>query len=169
MYSRASSPESLASCDIQDGYKDAYSSYEQSRATSGRVSPSDLPDSPCQSRPYSPPKSHLSNKKHLQSTIIPSCSFPYSSASTAPQNVAQSETTVQKGKEHEPTDKKKAAENEEFICNIQGGISQRTLGSQNEEECKDDIKIYTNEGETPAGFSKQSSNYETADYTKYSG
>ena len=26
--------------------KDGYSSYEQSRATSGRVSPSDLPDSP---------------------------------------------------------------------------------------------------------------------------
>ena len=32
-------------------YRDGYDSYEQSRATSGRVSPSDLPDSPCQSPP----------------------------------------------------------------------------------------------------------------------
>ena len=31
---------------IKASCKDGYSSYEQSRATSGRVSPSDLPDSP---------------------------------------------------------------------------------------------------------------------------
>ena len=50
MFSRASSIASLDSFE-QQSCKDGYSSCDFSRATSGRVSPSDLPDSPCQTPP----------------------------------------------------------------------------------------------------------------------
>ena len=53
MFSRASSIASLDSFD-QQSVNDDYSSYEASRATSGRVSPSHLPDSPSQTMPGSP-------------------------------------------------------------------------------------------------------------------
>jgi len=53
MFSRASSIASLDSFE-QQSVQDGYSSYEASRATSGRVSPSDLPDSPSQTMPASP-------------------------------------------------------------------------------------------------------------------
>ena len=53
MFSRSSSYESLNSF-VQQPIQNGYSSYDISRVTSGRVSPSDLPDSPCQSRPFSP-------------------------------------------------------------------------------------------------------------------
>merc|ERR1719187_2645204 len=53
MFSRASSIASLDSFE-QQSLHDGYSSYEASRATSGRVSPSDLPDSPSQTMPASP-------------------------------------------------------------------------------------------------------------------
>ena len=53
MFSRSSSYESLNSF-VQQPIQSGYSSYDISRVTSGRVSPSDLPDSPCQSRPFSP-------------------------------------------------------------------------------------------------------------------
>merc|ERR1719471_2409980 len=53
MFSRASSIASLDSFD-QGSVNDDYSSYEASRATSGRVSPSHLPDSPSQTMPGSP-------------------------------------------------------------------------------------------------------------------
>ena len=53
MFSRASSIASLDSFDQQSTH-DEYSSYEASRATSGRVSPSHLPDSPSQTMPSSP-------------------------------------------------------------------------------------------------------------------
>ena len=55
VFSRHSSYESLNSCD-QHSIRTGYSSCDFSRMTSGRVSPSDLPDSPGQSRPYSPHK-----------------------------------------------------------------------------------------------------------------
>lgn len=57
IFSRASSYESLNSFDQDNGqdYRSGYSSYVPSCVPSGRVSPSDLPDSPIQSRPYSPP------------------------------------------------------------------------------------------------------------------
>lgn len=57
IFSRASSYESLNSFDQDTGqdYRSGYSSYVPSCVPSGRVSPSDLPDSPIQSRPYSPP------------------------------------------------------------------------------------------------------------------
>ena len=54
MFSRASSVASLDSFDHDGSLHDGYSSYEASRATSGRVSPSDLPDSPSQTMPTSP-------------------------------------------------------------------------------------------------------------------
>jgi hypothetical protein len=53
MFSPCSSFESLNSF-VQQPFQSGYSSCDFSRVTSGRVSPSDLPDSPCQSRPYSP-------------------------------------------------------------------------------------------------------------------
>ena len=53
MFSRASSIASLDSFEQQSTH-DEYSSYEASRATSGRVSPSHLPDSPSQTMPSSP-------------------------------------------------------------------------------------------------------------------
>ena len=53
MFSRASSIASLDSFD-QGSVNDDYSSYEASRATSGRVSPSHLPDSPSQTMPGTP-------------------------------------------------------------------------------------------------------------------
>ena len=55
MFSRASSVTSLDSFDHDGSLQDGYSSYEASHATSGRVSPSDLPDSPSQTMPTSPP------------------------------------------------------------------------------------------------------------------
>ncbi len=58
MASPTLSLESLTSCD-QQSIKTGYSSYVTSRATSGRVSPSDLPDSPCQTRPTSPPRPQI--------------------------------------------------------------------------------------------------------------
>ena len=54
MFSRASSVASLDSFDAEGSLQDGYSSYDASRATSGRVSPSDLPDSPSQTMPTSP-------------------------------------------------------------------------------------------------------------------
>ena len=54
MFSRASSVASLDSFDQEGSLPDGYSSYDASRATSGRVSPSDLPDSPSQTMPGSP-------------------------------------------------------------------------------------------------------------------
>lgn len=56
MFSRASSFESLNSFD-QQSIRDGYSSCDFSRITSGRVSPSDLPDSPGHSRPRTPSSS----------------------------------------------------------------------------------------------------------------
>ena len=53
IFSRNSSFESLNSF-VQQPVLSGYSSCDYSRATSGRVSPSDLPDSPIQSRPFSP-------------------------------------------------------------------------------------------------------------------
>ncbi|CAB4061798.1 APC [Lepeophtheirus salmonis] len=61
MFSRASSVESLNSIE-QVSIRDEYSSCDYSRATSGPVSPSDLPDSPCQSRPRTPPISRKGGK-----------------------------------------------------------------------------------------------------------
>ena len=54
IFSRSSSFESLNSFVQQPFQGSEYSSYQCSRVTSGRVSPSDLPDSPIQSRPYTP-------------------------------------------------------------------------------------------------------------------
>ena len=54
IFSRNSSFESLNSFVQQPFQGSEYSSYQCSRVTSGRVSPSDLPDSPIQSRPYTP-------------------------------------------------------------------------------------------------------------------
>ena len=61
MFSRASSIASLDSFDQQSTH-DEYSSYEASRATSGRVSPSHLPDSPSQTMPSSPGLAGKENK-----------------------------------------------------------------------------------------------------------
>ena len=61
MFSRASSIASLDSFDQQSTH-DEYSSYEASRATSGRVSPSHLPDSPSQTMPSSPGPAGKENK-----------------------------------------------------------------------------------------------------------
>ena len=55
IFSRSSSLESLNSFVQQPFQGSEYSSYQCSRVTSGRVSPSDLPDSPIQSRPCTPP------------------------------------------------------------------------------------------------------------------
>merc|ERR1712223_852663 len=155
MYSRASSPESLASCDIHDGYKDVYDSYEPSRATSGRVSPSDLPDSPCQSRPRSPAqtlKATLSNKKPQQTMQAIRSPFLPSNASFSTQN---RETTMNSGKKEEQI-KGKAIRNEENRHILQGEAS---MHSQNQkEECEEEeaVKCYAVEGETPACFSPMS-------------
>ena len=55
MFSPASSVASLDSFDHDGSLQDGYSSYEEaSHATSGRVSPFDLPDSPSQSMPTAP-------------------------------------------------------------------------------------------------------------------
>ena len=54
VFSRSSSLESLDSF-VQHPFQGSeYSSYQCSRVTSGRVSPSDLPDSPIQTRPQTP-------------------------------------------------------------------------------------------------------------------
>ena len=163
MYSRASSPESLASCDIDDGYKDVYSSYEPSRATSGRVSPSDLPDSPCQSRPRSPPlplKTSLSNKKPQQTmqAIRPS-PFLQTNTTFSTHHISNTETIMNSGKKEE-RNKRKAIRNEENRNTLQGEVSQNSMHSQNQkEECEEEedaVKCYAVEGETPACFSPMS-------------
>ena len=163
MYSRASSPESLASCDIDDGYKDVYSSYEPSRATSGRVSPSDLPDSPCQSRPRSPPlplKTSLSNKKPQQTmqAIRPS-PFLQTNTTFSTHHISSTETIMNSGKKEE-RNKRKAIRNEENRNTLQGEVSQNSMHSQNQkEECEEEedaVKCYAVEGETPACFSPMS-------------
>ena len=61
IFSRSSSFESLNSFVQQPFQGSEYSSYQCSRVTSGRVSPSDLPDSPIQSRPYTPKVKILKN------------------------------------------------------------------------------------------------------------
>jgi hypothetical protein len=155
MYSRASSPESLASCDIHEGYKDVYSSYEHSRATSGRVSPSDLPDSPCQSRPRSPPpKPLLSNKKPQQTMkVVPSCNLPY--ATNIPtQNTSNTKTTMHS---RQGIDKEKATVNEEQRSYAHSKVTHHTMHGRNQEqereEEEEEVKCYADEGETPACFS----------------
>jgi len=70
MFSRASSVASLDSFD-QQSIPDGYSSYEQSRATSGRVSPSDLPDSPSQTMPGSPRRTKMNQTKMTQPPLAP--------------------------------------------------------------------------------------------------
>ena len=54
IFSRSSSFESLNSFVQHPCQGSEYSSYQCSRVTSGRVSPSDLPDSPIQTRPQTP-------------------------------------------------------------------------------------------------------------------
>ena len=54
MFSRTSSFESLNSFYQHKEFVDGYSSCDFSRTTTRPVSPSDLPDSPCQTRPQSP-------------------------------------------------------------------------------------------------------------------
>ena len=74
MFSRASSFESLTSF-YQHSVKDGYSSCDFSRATSGRVSPSDLPDSPGHSRPRTPqqqlPKAKLPPPSSAEKSNFP--------------------------------------------------------------------------------------------------
>ena len=154
MYSRASSPESLASCDIHEGYKDVYSSYEHSRATSGRVSPSDLPDSPCQSRPRSPPpKPLLSNKKPQQTMkVVPSCNFIHDTS-----NSAQNTSKTMHSRQGNYLIKEKATVNEEKRSNAHSKVTQHTMHGRNQdhecEEEEEEVKCYADEGETPARFS----------------
>ena len=70
MFSRASSIASLDSFDQQSTH-DEYSSYEASRATSGRVSPSHLPDSPSQTMPGSPGLGGKESSKPVTSSQPP--------------------------------------------------------------------------------------------------
>ena len=156
MYSRASSPESLASCDIDGGYKDVYSSYEQSRATSGRVSPSDLPDSPCQSRPRSPPpKPLLSNKKpQLTMRVLPSCN----SISNSNFSMKDTSTTRLLSRKENELSKEKAAVKEDNKRNAPNKVSHHAMHDRNqeqecEEEEEEEVKCFADEGETPACFS----------------
>ena len=70
MFSRASSIASLDSFD-QQSVNDDYSSYEASRATSGRVSPSHLPDSPSQTMPGTPRQPRLEKEVTKKSSGPP--------------------------------------------------------------------------------------------------
>ena len=81
MFSRASSFESLNSFD-QQSIRDGYSSCDFSRATSGRVSPSDLPDSPCQSPPLSLKKAATARPPHA--VAAQASSFPSFSSAMKP-------------------------------------------------------------------------------------
>ena len=72
IFSRSSSFESLNSFVQQPFQGSEYSSYQCSRVTSGRVSPSDLPDSPIQSRPYTP---KVKIKKILQFLLLNAKNF----------------------------------------------------------------------------------------------
>ena len=71
MFSRASSVTSLDSFDQDGSLQDGYSSYEVSHATSGRVSPSDLPDSPSQIMPTSPCLSSRPGKNPSVLPVVP--------------------------------------------------------------------------------------------------
>ena len=74
--------------------KDGYSSYEQSRATSGRVSPSDLPDSPGGTPPaqrraraaalFHAARKPLSNPATTANAVNRTAAVPSSSKHTAP-------------------------------------------------------------------------------------
>ena len=70
LFSRASSVASLDSFD-QQSIPDGYSSCDFSRATSGRVSPSDLPDSPSQTMPSSPRRMHTAPPRPNKNTKPP--------------------------------------------------------------------------------------------------
>ena len=70
LFSRASSVASLDSFD-QQSIPDGYSSCDFSRATSGRVSPSDLPDSPSQTMPSSPRRMHSAPPRPNKNTKPP--------------------------------------------------------------------------------------------------
>ena len=61
MFSRSSSPESLSSLDTQSVHSSVVSEY--SRRASEVVSPSEIPDSPSESMPPSPRRSHSPTRK----------------------------------------------------------------------------------------------------------
>ena len=101
MFSRSSSYESLNSF-VQQPIQSGYSSYDISRVTSGRVSPSDLPDSPCQSRPFSPsrkqppphaPKGFLHLLKP-EETAAPVHSSRTVNTAAVPKTVSASKNTI---------------------------------------------------------------------------
>ena len=101
IFSRTSTPESLASFD-QGPIMSGYSSVDFSRATSGRVSPSDLPDSPIQSRPFTPskllskPKQPLEAPKRTAFTKEPSTAdIDVSADISQPQNASSNQSKEQ--------------------------------------------------------------------------
>ncbi|KAK0067850.1 adenomatous polyposis coli protein [Biomphalaria pfeifferi] len=61
MFSRSSSPESLSSFDTQSVHSSVISEY--SRRASEVVSPSDIPDSPSESMPSSPRRTHSPTRR----------------------------------------------------------------------------------------------------------
>ena len=96
MFSRSSSIESLNSfVHVQQPIQSGYSSYDISRVTSGRVSPSDLPDSPCQSPPMPARKLPSQAPKGFLKSLIETAE-----AVTTPTAASASVTAVSKNTEN---------------------------------------------------------------------
>ncbi|CAL1539561.1 unnamed protein product, partial [Lymnaea stagnalis] len=69
MFSRSSSPESLSSFDTQSVHSSVISEY--SRRASEVVSPSDIPDSPSESMPSSPRRTHSPTRRLKEFSSTP--------------------------------------------------------------------------------------------------
>ncbi len=148
MFSRTSSLESLESCD-QHSVRTGYSS-NFTRATSGRVSPSDLPDSPCQTPPM--------ERKMMQAMVAAidaakerarnaEGSFPPHAAATA----AVETRGLASGGKQETEEDTTAANNAVTIAAKEAFSSSSHKSS---EEC---VRVFHEEGTPDAIFSSKAS------------
>ncbi len=150
IFSRASSCESLNSF-VQQPLMSGYSSCDYSRAQSGHVSPSDLPDSPIQSRPYSPKQQgkQLQKQPHLppQPAARPAyAGLAFAKTSTATQKAILTSADGCSGSRLEPKNSSEAI----------AATPASDLIQAEDDFGTDRVKTYDCEG-TPAGHSGRAS------------
>ena len=158
MYSRASSMDSLASCD-QQSIRTGYSSCDFSRMTSGRVSPSDLPDSPGGTMPRKQQQQQQQSQQQQQARKQQQ-QHDVEAERTSSSSCAATDSKVADGSFPAPFSATTAAEagTTAVVASttaIEAAINNCDSASSrlSEEEC---VKVYEVEG-TPTVFSSKSS------------
>ncbi len=159
MYSRASSIESLNSCD-QQSIRTGYSSCDFSRLNSGRVSPSDLPDSPGAITParrnQSPRRSRTTSERR-EKTTAPSREVPIPQQHPPPSSLPApptSEAPKQQGGSFPQA--RAAGESGKDFGATETAVSDSNAGPVITFSAEGSVRVFAEEG-TPAAFSSKTS------------